>query len=470
MAETKTVTGASPVGSPTTYLRFQLDNHLGTCAVEVTEDGSVISYEEYHPYGTSAHRAQSNSVDVSAKRYRYTGKERDEETGLYYHGARYYAPWLGRWTAADPLAFADGTGGYTYARNEPTNLADPGGKQVLPQDDRPFFEKFPAHEPTGKDYAEMFFGRQAIPGQTQGTDSRTADKGERQHLGLGERASARYAGDGRPWYDVGTPPPKHPYKAAPSTAADAALDARVAREGGAKDFRLVPAEDAVDHMGRPFWDATGTRANIYHDFGDLTSVVEVGLAVGGLAVVARAFVNRAISSTARSPSIKSRPRDYTSQGSETAETAAAAFGENPTPPTRWQARLSNSDVQRLAEKRASLRSAGRKRNVANLHGTVGEVELDLSAASGENTSGPKPATRRFRTGKVKQPGQQPGSRAFDSEALLLEEAAEILGRGEAGRGELTLISEGPFCDSCVGVIQQFENYTGIRLIIRSGRN
>jgi len=130
MAETKTITGASPVGSPVTHLRFQLDNHLGTCSVEVTEDGSVISYEEYHPYGTSAYRAQSSSVDVSAKRYRYTGKERDDETGLYYHGARYYAPWLGRWTAADPLAFADGTGGYTYARNEPTNLSDPSGRQV----------------------------------------------------------------------------------------------------------------------------------------------------------------------------------------------------------------------------------------------------------------------------------------------------------------------------------------------------
>ncbi|MEL7483805.1 MAG: RHS repeat-associated core domain-containing protein [Planctomycetota bacterium] len=130
MAETKTVTGASPVGSPTTYLRYQLDNHLGTCAVEVEADGAVVSYEEYHPYGTSAYRAQRGTLDVSAKRYRYTGKERDEETGLYYHGARYYAPWLGRWTAADPLAFADGTGGYTYARNEPTNLSDPNGRQV----------------------------------------------------------------------------------------------------------------------------------------------------------------------------------------------------------------------------------------------------------------------------------------------------------------------------------------------------
>jgi hypothetical protein len=44
-----------------------------------------------------------HSQTETSKRYRYTGKERDEESGLYYHGARYYAPWLGRWTAIDPL-------------------------------------------------------------------------------------------------------------------------------------------------------------------------------------------------------------------------------------------------------------------------------------------------------------------------------------------------------------------------------
>ena len=63
--------------------------------------------EEYHPFGTTAWWA-GDSETVSRKRYRYTGKERDEETGLYYHGARYYAPWLGRWTAADPI----GLGGW----------------------------------------------------------------------------------------------------------------------------------------------------------------------------------------------------------------------------------------------------------------------------------------------------------------------------------------------------------------------
>ena len=97
MVETKTVDGGAAVGSPLARYRYQLDNHLGTVAVEVDEGGNVVSYEEYHPYGTSAYRAEGAAIGVSRRRYRYTGKERDEETGLYYHGARYYAAWLGRW-------------------------------------------------------------------------------------------------------------------------------------------------------------------------------------------------------------------------------------------------------------------------------------------------------------------------------------------------------------------------------------
>ena len=77
-------------------------------ALELDADGQVISYEEYHPYGSTSYQAVDKSLRAAAKRYRFTGMERDESTGLEYHGARYYAPWLGRWTAADPAGLADG--------------------------------------------------------------------------------------------------------------------------------------------------------------------------------------------------------------------------------------------------------------------------------------------------------------------------------------------------------------------------
>jgi RHS repeat-associated protein len=64
---------------------------------------------------------------VKRKRYRYTGKEKDEESGLYYHGARYYAAWLGRWTAADPIGVGDGVNVYAYVQGNPVRLVDPSG-------------------------------------------------------------------------------------------------------------------------------------------------------------------------------------------------------------------------------------------------------------------------------------------------------------------------------------------------------
>ena len=57
----------------------------------------------------------------------YTGKEKDEESGLYYHGARYYACWLGRWTAADPIGIGDGLNVYMYVHGNPVKLQDPSG-------------------------------------------------------------------------------------------------------------------------------------------------------------------------------------------------------------------------------------------------------------------------------------------------------------------------------------------------------
>src|SRR5207342_1927971 len=65
------------------------------------------------------------------KRYRFTGKERDEESGLSYHGARYYAPWLARWTIPDPAGHTDQLNLYTYARSRPSSLTDPSGNEDI---------------------------------------------------------------------------------------------------------------------------------------------------------------------------------------------------------------------------------------------------------------------------------------------------------------------------------------------------
>ena len=108
-------------------IRYQYSNHLGSAVLETDVNGQIISYEEYHPFGTSSYRVSQSGYDISLKRYRFCGKERDDETGFYYSGARYYAAWLGRWTTSDPGGFVDGFNVWRYCRNSPVCLNDPTG-------------------------------------------------------------------------------------------------------------------------------------------------------------------------------------------------------------------------------------------------------------------------------------------------------------------------------------------------------
>lgn len=108
-------------------VRYQLHNHLGSAALELDGSASVISYEEYHPYGTTAFQNQNKDVKAAAKRYRFTGMERDEESGLSYHSARYYLPWLGRWLSADPIGIEDGVNLYGYCGGRVLAMIDCSG-------------------------------------------------------------------------------------------------------------------------------------------------------------------------------------------------------------------------------------------------------------------------------------------------------------------------------------------------------
>jgi RHS repeat-associated protein len=109
--------------------RYQYSNHLGSVGLECDGTAQVISYEEYHPFGTTAYHAKNTTINASAKRYKYTGMERDEETGMSYHTARYYLPWLGRWLSADPIGIKAGPNFYTYVENNPINSSDISGLQ-----------------------------------------------------------------------------------------------------------------------------------------------------------------------------------------------------------------------------------------------------------------------------------------------------------------------------------------------------
>ncbi|MEQ1742476.1 MAG: SpvB/TcaC N-terminal domain-containing protein [Candidatus Nitrotoga sp.] len=127
LVETKNLDVASPLTPHPSLVRYQFGNHLGSASLELDDRGQILSYEEYTPYGSTAYQAVRSGVEASPKRYRYTGKERDEETGFTYHGTRYCAPWLGRWSAADPIGIGDGLNVYGYVGGNPITLNDHSG-------------------------------------------------------------------------------------------------------------------------------------------------------------------------------------------------------------------------------------------------------------------------------------------------------------------------------------------------------
>lgn len=148
LVETRTLDVPGDDRAPRQLLRYQLGNHLGSASLELDERARIISYEEYTPYGSTSYQAVRSQTET-AKRYRYTGKERDEESGLDYFGARTCIPWLGIWTSCDPAGIKDAASLYVYCAANPVNHFDPHGRDI-----RYFQILFLGVEPTDSELAE----------------------------------------------------------------------------------------------------------------------------------------------------------------------------------------------------------------------------------------------------------------------------------------------------------------------------
>jgi RHS repeat-associated protein len=108
-------------------IRYQLDDHLGSVSLELDAEAGLLTYEEYFPYGGTSLMWGKNRLDSALKEYRYSGKERDHTTGLYYYGARYYASWLCRWLSPDPAWTVDGLNLYAFVSGNPITHVDTHG-------------------------------------------------------------------------------------------------------------------------------------------------------------------------------------------------------------------------------------------------------------------------------------------------------------------------------------------------------
>jgi len=118
---------------------FTLDA-VGNVRLITDSNGNVIERHDYYPFGEECTTGPcaSNPGAGAGQPRKFTGKERDTETGLDYFGARYYGAKVGRFTTVDPvytwndnLLDPQRWNRYAYARNNPLKYVDPDGKVIF---------------------------------------------------------------------------------------------------------------------------------------------------------------------------------------------------------------------------------------------------------------------------------------------------------------------------------------------------
>ena len=129
------------LGEEETY--YYHPDHLGSVSVVSNHRGEPYERVEYLPFGEMW--IEETDPATSYIPFRFTSKEYDEETGLYYYGARYYEPRLSRWMSADPAGWElinpmdedgepragysviEAANWYAYTSNNPVKYVDPTG-------------------------------------------------------------------------------------------------------------------------------------------------------------------------------------------------------------------------------------------------------------------------------------------------------------------------------------------------------
>ena len=108
---------------------FYHSDHLGSTSYITDDHANITQYDAYLPYGELLVDEHSSSEDLP---YKFNGKQFDDETGLYYYGARYLNPMTSIWYGVDNLA-EDFTNiaAYVYCNNNPIRLKDPDGNIPL---------------------------------------------------------------------------------------------------------------------------------------------------------------------------------------------------------------------------------------------------------------------------------------------------------------------------------------------------
>ncbi|NUR62905.1 MAG: hypothetical protein HOV87_30265 [Catenulispora sp.] len=124
-------TGNPRTGDRSPATSYHLTDHLGSSTAVLDGTGVMINREEYTPYG------ETSFGSFSLKRFRFLGREREDESSLVLTSARLYSPWTGRWVSCEPLGglghpvsppSAGNLNAYWYAQANPLRFVDPDGR------------------------------------------------------------------------------------------------------------------------------------------------------------------------------------------------------------------------------------------------------------------------------------------------------------------------------------------------------
>nr|WP_272898819.1 RHS repeat-associated core domain-containing protein [Paenibacillus sp. MMS18-CY102] len=139
-------TVGNPAGEKLAQVRYSLHDQVGSCVIEVDNEGSILTRESYYPYGSTAWSASAGDA-LQLKKLRYAGKEKDAYTGFYDYGQRYYAPSSYRWLSPDPAGTIDGLNLYAYVGGNPATYTDPHG--LMPKQKKTKFKVSVVPRPSG---------------------------------------------------------------------------------------------------------------------------------------------------------------------------------------------------------------------------------------------------------------------------------------------------------------------------------
>ena len=112
--------------------KYYLKDHLGNIRVTIKDNAGtaeVVAAQDYYPFGMVMPGRSFQSTTDEQNKFKYQGKERDQETGYDYFEARFYDSSIGRFLQVDPLTeILPRQNAYTGMNNSPTNIIDPDGK------------------------------------------------------------------------------------------------------------------------------------------------------------------------------------------------------------------------------------------------------------------------------------------------------------------------------------------------------